>query len=85
MVISFLKCSSETRHNEPYSSNQNEIKEMEIDEELEQDIKLGAIQKHILPKDGMMSNPVSSAHNFLYNCLLFSDIHHYISYTHVWI
>lgn len=45
---------------------------MEIDEEVEQDIKLGAIQKHILPKDGMMSNPVSSAHNFLHNCLLSS-------------
>ena len=39
---------------------------MEMDEELEQDIKLGAIQKHILPKDGMMSNPVSSTQKFLY-------------------
>ena len=49
---------------------------MEMDEELEQDIKLGAIQKHILPKDGMMSNPVSSTQKFLYKyCYSVSEIY----------
>ena len=75
--ISISKFSSETRHYDPYNSNQNEIKPNEMDDDLERDVKLGDIQKNIRPKECMMSNPVSSTQFFISVC--YSQ--NYIIYT----